>query len=418
MFSKENQKDILILGNGAVALSAIKTIRARDKRVNIAVASKENLPFYSPVILPYYIQGKLPKSKLFPLGFEFYEKHSVEIFFGKKIQKLVTKSKQVLLDDGSQLTYEKLIIGTGASPFIPPIKGIKNKGIFSLRTVNDADLILGHLLRRVAIIGAGPVGIGLAIALRKRGLEVIVLDQISVSQLLGGMVDIEIAKEIIKHLEEKGIEIVLNQNALHTEIYGNPVKGIKGDTLDIKCDTVILATGIKPNLDFINAQEISLGKKGGILVDDHMMTCCKDVYAGGDCVEAVNFITGIKESNPIWPNAIEQGRIGALNAIGIDIAYKGFIKENVVNLFDQCLFIAGEMQGERKCIEEKGKTTRMIIQDGVVKGCQILGFPEKYGIYIAMIKDRFQPDHIYPISRGERFLVPKYRERKRVAEAH
>ena len=128
-----------------------------------------------------------------------------------------------------------------------------------------------------------------------------------------------------------------------------------------------------PNVDFIRPQEISLGKSQGIMVDDHMMTSCPDVYAGGDCVEAINFMTGATENNPIWPNAIEQGRIAALNVLGIYIHYRGFIKENVLNLFDQFLFVAGEMQGERTCREEKGSTARMIIQDGTVQGWQILG---------------------------------------------
>jgi NADPH-dependent 2,4-dienoyl-CoA reductase/sulfur reductase-like enzyme len=406
---KSMKKEILILGNSGVALSAIRTIRRVDKKINVAVIAKENEPFYSPVLLPYYIQGKISKPDLCPLGFEFYEKNSVEIFCGEKVRKVSGRRKNVLLESGAQFDYEKLIIATGASSFVPPIKGIKNKGIFSLRTAEDADLILEHPGRRVVIVGAGAVGIGVAIALRKKGLEVAVLDQIDISQFLGGMVDLDIAKEIVKNLEENGIKIFLEQNALEMEFYGNPVQGIRGNRLDLACDTAILATGVKPNLAFIDPDEIFLGVKGGILVDERMMSSCPDVYAGGDCVEAVNSITGRRENNPIWPNAIEQGKIAALNLLGIRTAYRGFIKENVINLFDKVLFIAGEMQGEKKCYDERQKLFRIIFRNGVIRGCQILGPPEKYGIYIRMIKEGYETDPVSPLLGKGVFWVSKWR---------
>jgi len=403
------KKEILILGNSGVALSAIRTIRKIDKKINIAVISKEGEPFYSPVLLPYYIQGKIPKCSLYPFGFEFYEKNTVEILCGKKVQKVSGKSRKVLLENGSEFAYEKLIIATGASPFIPPIPGIKNRGIFGLRTVEDADLILGHLGRRVVIVGAGAVGIGIAVALRKKGLEVAILDQIDISQFLAGMVDLEIAQEIVKNLEENGIEVFLNQNALDMEFYGNPIQGIRGSGLNLKCDTAILATGVRPNLAFIDPHEISLGSKGGIVVDDRMMSSCPDVYAGGDCVEAVNFITGVKENNPIWPNAVEQGKIAALNLLGIPTVYRGFIKENVINLFDKVLFVAGEMRGEKKCCDERQKLSRIISQNGVIRGCQILGAPEKYGMYLRMIQDGYETDPLSPLFEKDFFWMSKWR---------
>lgn len=403
------KKEILILGNSGVALSAIRTIRKVDKKINVAVISREREPFYSPVLLPYYVQGKIPRSGLYPFGFDFYDKNGVEIFCGKRVEKVSGKSKSVLLENGSQFAFEKLIVATGASSFVPPIPGIGNAGIFSLRTVEDADMILDHGGRRVVIVGAGAVGIGVAIALRKKGLEVAILDQIDISQFLAGTVDLEVAQEIVKNLEENGIQIFLNRNAMEMEFYGDPIQGIRGSGLDLKCDTAILATGVKPNLAFIDPHEISLGTRGGIVVDDRMMSSCPEVYAGGDCVEAVNFITGVKENNPIWPNAVEQGKIAALNLLGIPAVYKGFIKKNVINLFDKAVFVAGEMRGEKKCCDERQKFSRIVSQNGVIRGCQILGEPEKYGMYLRMIQDGYETDPLSPRLEKGLFLMSKWR---------
>jgi len=379
---------ILILGKSAVALSAIKTIRARDRKTDISVVSKEEGPFYSPVLLPYYISGETAKKELFVVGEDFFDKNAIKTYFGKKIERLRAKDKIVILDDGMQIGYENLIIGTGASPYIPPIKGIENKGVFSLRTLKDADLILEHSGKQAVVLGAGAVAIGIAIALRKKRNEVSMIYRKALPYIIGGRVDLEIAKEVLCNLEKNGLQVFFEQDPMEMEIMGDPVQQVIGRGLELKCDTVIVATGVSPNSDFINPKEIFLGERGRIIVDDRMMTSAENAYAAGDCIEAINFVTGMRESSPIWPNAIEQGKVAALNTLGIKCRYQGFIKKNVINLFDNTLFIAGEMYGERKCFEDKRKTCRIITKDGTVIGCQLFGNPEKFGVYLGMIKKR------------------------------
>jgi NAD(P)H-nitrite reductase large subunit len=396
--------DILILGKSAVALSAIKTIRARDEKIDISVVSKEEGPFYSPVLLPYYISGEIAKKELFALGEDFFDKKAIKTYFSKKIERLRAKDKIVLLDDGMEIGYENLIIGTGASPYIPPIKGIENKGVFSLRTLKDADLILEHLGGQVVVLGAGAVAIGIAIALRKKGHEVSMIYRKGLPYIIGGRVDLEIAKEVLCNLEKNGVRVIFDQDPEEMEIFGDPVQGILGTNIELSCDTIIVATGVSPNSDFISPKEISLGERRRIIVDDRMMTSAKNAYAAGDCIEGINFVTGMRESSPIWPNAIEQGKVAALNALGIKCRYQGFIKKNVINLFDNTLFIAGEMYGERKCYEDNRKTCRIITKDGTVTGCQVLGNPEKFGVYLGMIKKRQAAEKLTIPIKGKRKL--------------
>lgn len=378
--------DILILGNGGAAISAVKTIRKVDKEITIGILAKEKEIFYSPVLLPYYVQGTIERDDLFVLGYKFYQKNSISLQLESNIRKLNAKDKQVTLGDGSRIIYDKLVIATGASPSMPDFKGIDNQGVFSLRTVEDSDNLLKHMRRKVVVIGAGAVAIGIAIALRKKGLDVHVLYRKTASHIIGGKLDMQFSKEIVSILERNGISFLFQQDPSGLEISGNPVKSVRGSGIDLACDTVVVATGVKPNTYFIDQEEISLGKKEGILVDDTMRTSAADVFAAGDCVETVNFVTGNFENNPIWPNAIEQGKIAGFSLLGIECHYKGFIKRNVINLFDQCLFMAGEAEGEVRCTESENSSCRFFLRDNVVVGCQSLGYPDKYGVYLRMIK--------------------------------
>lgn len=399
MENRKLETDILILGKGGVSLSAIRTIRAGEKEVRIAVVSKENGPFYSPVLLPYYLSGEIPRKTLFALGADFFERNSADTYFGRKLEIVRAKNKKVLLDDGAQISYEKLIIGTGASPSIPPIKGIKNKGVFSLRTLEDADLLLGHLRKRAVILGAGAAAIGIAIALHKRGIEVAVVYRRGLSSIIGGRVDIELAREVLRNLEQNGVQVFFNQYPIEMEVYGDPVRAVRGRDLELSCDTVVVATGGNPNADFINPEEIQIGIGGRIIVDDRMMTSDENVYAAGDCAEAINFVTGKMGNSPIWPNAIEQGKVAALNALGVECRYKGFINRNVINLFGKSLFIAGEISGDKRRYDEEGKRCCVTVKGKTVIGCQILGVSEDFGVYLGMIKKKHMIDKmIIPVT--------------------
>ena len=394
--------DVLIIGKSAVALSAIRTIRARDEKIGISVVSKEQGPFYSPVLLPYYISGKIAKKELFALGADFFDKNAIKTNFGKKVEKLKAKEKVVVLDDGKQIGYEKLIIGTGASPYIPPIKGIESKGVFSLRTLNDADLILEHLGKHAVVLGAGAVAIGIAVALRKRGNDVSIIYRKGLPHIIGGRADLEITEKVFSNLKQNGVRVVFDQDPTEMEILGDPVQGILGRKIELKSDTIIVAAGVRPNTQFINSNEICLGEKGRIIVDDRMMTSAENTFAAGDCIETINFVTGKRESSPIWPNAIEQGKVAALNVLGVKCRYQGFIKKNVVNLFHNELFLAGEVHGERECYEDTSKTCRFITKDGMVIGCQLLADPKNFGIYLGMIRKRCAVEKVGLPMKGRR----------------
>ena len=157
---------------------------------------------------------------------------------GRAVKRINTREKKVLLDDGYLVPYEKVIIGTGAFPFIPPIKGVQSRGVFSLRTLKDADSLLEHLPQKVVMIGAGAVAISIAIALRKGGADVSVVYRKDIAHIIGGRTDAEISKRVVKILEKNGIRFYFNQDPLKMQIYGDPVQGVRTKNLYFERDTI------------------------------------------------------------------------------------------------------------------------------------------------------------------------------------
>jgi len=244
--------------------------------MQISLVFKENVPYYSPAVLPYYVEGKISRQSLFPEGWDFYKENRIEIVAGKRVNTLIAKEKKVKLDDNSEIFYDKLLIATGASPFVPALDGINNKGVFVFRTLSDAENILRNLKTKVSIIGAGPAAIELAIALRRRGLKVTVIAR---SRVMRRLFDPDLSRIITKMLRENDVQVLTDQKIARIE--GNPVCGI--------------ATGVKPNTDFIKDSKIRKGESGGIIVNEKMQSSVNDIFAAGDCAEVVNCITGDKD---------------------------------------------------------------------------------------------------------------------------
>ena len=143
---------LVILGNGAAAISAVRTIRKKDKGMQISLVFKENVPYYSPAVLPYYVEGKISRQSLFPEGWDFYKENRIEIVAGKRVNTLIAKEKKVKLDDNSEIFYDKLFFATGAFPFLLALVGIMiklgNYFFFELKDINFEFLEASTILRK------------------------------------------------------------------------------------------------------------------------------------------------------------------------------------------------------------------------------------------------------------------------------
>ncbi|MFH1230263.1 MAG: FAD-dependent oxidoreductase [Planctomycetota bacterium] len=340
---------IIIIGSGAAGISAVQAIRQNDpdKEFNIILISSERELTYSPCALPYVISDGIPYKRLARLDKKFFKENKVQAFWGGSVCKIVPAKKSIALKNGKTFFYDKLLIATGSVPIKPPIPGIDKKGVFCVDTLSNTRRIKNYLRHekiissrgktsgKVAIIGAGFTGIETALALRKQGIEVIILEMLD--RILARMLDADFTNLVQQKISslpadngEKTIEFRLSTEVV--EIKGkDKVKSVvlkNGDNIPV--DMVIVSVGVKPNTWFLNGSEIKTNK--GILVDTGMQTSVADIYASGDVAETFDYITGEKTISAIWPNAVEQGKIAGLNMIGKETHYQGAYNINVLNL--------------------------------------------------------------------------------------
>lgn len=317
-------KKILIIGLGSGGFAASLAIRRTDPEALITVVEKRNYEMFSPCGLPFGIEGivslddlkfSLPEDKQTTklLG---YEARTIDV--ANKI--LITKNLKT--EEMTSIPYDSLIIATGARPFIPPIK-IQEKigsGVFVLHDIESAQKIINYakLSKRAVVVGAGPIGLEIALALHEKKLDVVVVEMLP--NALPRALDRDMAKLVEKSLEDNNIKLLTNKTV--KSIDGQPVESVLvGDEI-IKTDMVVLASGVKADLDIAINAGIHIGR-WGIKTNPRMETNIKDIYAVGDCIETVSLIDHRPTTMQLSSAAFRQGMVAGTNAAGGYDIYEG-----------------------------------------------------------------------------------------------
>lgn len=370
--------EIVIIGGGFAGTSALEMIMKTDSKAKVILISKEK--FYSPASLFAYVEGKVKKEDLFLRPSEYYTQQNVEAIFGRKAIRLDAANKRVYLDDGNEIGYDKLLIATGASPVMPRIPGIGNRGVLKFATLADAEELLTNIGRKTVIVGAGPNGLELAAALINRGVTVTVVEMMP--RVAPKAFGEEVAQLIVQHLTQNGVEVRLNERLI--EICGDPVQAVRTDKADIPCDSVVMTVGLKPNVDFIDEKAMKLGESGGIQVDRYLKAA-EDIYAAGDCAEGFDFL-GRRGLSLVIPTAIQMGRTAALNMMGTSLEYPGSITVNVITLFGLTFASVGVPDGETIKKQVGNKLQIYIRQDNRLVGAQFVGAAPEAALVASAIR--------------------------------
>ncbi|MCK5291497.1 MAG: NAD(P)/FAD-dependent oxidoreductase [Thermoplasmata archaeon] len=398
---------VVIIGTGGAGISAIRTIRSVDEKCKITAVSQEDQMPYSPCSLPHLIGGDIEKKNIYRVEKDFFKKNNVRALLGTKVSKIIPKDRTVLAD-GGKIKYDKLLIAAGSVPLRPPIPGIDTKGVFTLGNMADADEILKWVrkgAKKAIVLGAGFIGVECAIALRKLGLRVSVFEMLD--WVLPKMLDEDTSQEVQNVLEKEGIEFHLGQQV--SEITGNgKVNGVRAGKKNSLCDMVVLGIGVRPNTEFLKGSGIRVNH--GVVVDEHMRTSVKDMYAAGDIVEADDKIRGTKRVNAIWPNAIEQGRIAGYNISGQEKEYDGVESLNILDVYGIPVLSMGMTSFELKDFEiERSKTNRsfkkLLLKDGKIAGVQMVGAIRNSGYLLSLVKRGIEVDDIRDDLLEDRFVV-------------
>lgn len=362
----------IVIGNGLAGTMAAKTLRELDPAAEVVVFAEEKYPYYPRPNLIEYVAGRLPYERLFAFPSEWHVRQKIDVRLGTPVRRIHPASREVELDDEKREGYDVLLVANGASSFFPPIKGLDKKGVFALRTLDDAQAIIDHVRAhpRAAIIGGGLLGLEIARAVRSRGAEVEVVEFFD--RLLPRQLDAQGAAVLRGQIEGSGIKVRLG--VVTEEILGpEDARGIrlKGGA-EVGADTVIIAAGVRPNLDL--PRDAGLATDRGLVVDDRLQTSHPQVFAAGDGVQHRGKLYGI------IPASFDQARAAAYNILGQEKKYEGTTPSTtlkVVGLYVTSLGLANPdgpgYEEIRSIRQEEGIYKKIVLQDGVLVGAIWMG---------------------------------------------
>jgi NAD(P)H-nitrite reductase large subunit len=382
----------IVIGNGPAGVIAAETLRAARPSDDVTLVGDEPEPPYSRMAIPYLLAGDIGENGT-------HLRKSADHFNNLRIdlrrseaRSIDPSARTVRLSDGSTLPYDRLLLATGSSPADPPIPGINLPGVMTCWTLADARKIAASVKHgaRVLQLGAGFIGCIIMESMTARDTTLTVVEM--GDRVLPRMMPPNAAASIKRWCETKGVRILTRTKAVQIDRDANGlhVRLEDGETLDV--DVIISATGVRPNIRLLEGSGIAT--EIGILVDDHMRTNVPDVYAAGDCVEAIEFATGKRIVNAIQLNAADQARVAALNMAGRPTRFQGAMALNVLDTFGLISASFGQWQGVEGGDlvelndEENFRYLRLVFDDDRLIGATSLGLTEHVGVLRGLIQSR------------------------------
>ncbi len=383
---------IVIIGNSVAGINAVEAVREKDKISEIKVISDEQTRAYSHPLLPNFVVGDVSRAeeRFYYRERNFYEKHNVKTLLGRRAVKIFPKNKYVELDNEEKVDYDKLLIACGGKPFVPSMKGVELNGVHTLTNIKAADKLKADLpnIEHCVVVGGGLIGSKIAEKLAKKGVKVTLVELMR--RVLFPVLDDAGADYVHKELKNLGVKLVLEDSVV--ELKGD--KRVKEVVLSsgktIKANSVIVAVGVRPNLDFVADSDIEVNK--GIIVNDYMQTNIDTIFAAGDVVEAYDIVISQKRPIPILPLAARQGRVAGLNIIDSNVKYKGGFPTNSITIGNISFISMGIVDSDEfevLKIKKDGEYRKFLIHDDKLIGAILVGNIEKAGMFNWMIQNRF-----------------------------
>lgn len=395
----------VIIGGSAAGISAVEAIRSVDQISPIELFSGEGTPFYSRVLLSYYIAGAITKEELHFRPLEFFSENKVTAHLGQRVERVLPDSRSIRMEDGREYPFDRLLIATGSSPKILDIPGKDKKGVVVMRHIDHAQEIVNRLeqMKTACVLGGGLIGLRTGYALSVRGVKVKII--VKSSHVLSQMLDKESAEMIQGTMRQHGIDIRTGRDAV--EIVGK--ESVEGVILDdgerINCQLIVVGKGVEPNVGFISSTQIKV--REGIVADETMMTNLPDIYVAGDVAETFDLSTGRMGVNAIWPCAFEQGRVAGLNMAGKKVKYDGSFRMNSLDFYGLPVISMGITRIDGNAFQQVQRKTentyrKLVLRDGCIVGAILVGQVQKAGILTTLLKKRVNVSDYVPFLMGNR----------------
>lgn len=379
----------VIIGNSAAAVGCVEGIRQQDQKGEIVLISREPYHTYSRPLISYFLCGKTDEERMKYRPDHFYQQMGATALLGKTVVKVDPKKKMVILEDGEEISYGKLLVAAGSKPFVPEIPGLNRvERKFTFMSLEDAKALQAELSpkSRVLILGAGLIGLKCAEGIFERVACVQVVDL--AERILPSILDEKGAALVQAEMERKGVTFFLSTSVSSF----SEGKAVLTDGRELPFDLLVIAVGVRPNVELIRDAGGKVNR--GIVTDALCRTSFEDVFAAGDCTESRDITTGENRILALLPNAYMQGECAGLTMAGKETPYDKAIPMNAVGFFGYHVITAGSYDGEEYVEENRENYKKLITKEGLLKGYILIGDIQRAGIYTSLIRERVPLEQI------------------------
>ncbi len=335
------KRRLLVIGGVAAGPKAAAKARRCDPEMEIVIYQEEGEISYAGCGLPYYISGIVKgRDELISRTPGKFAQDEIEVRSRRRIEKIDIESRTLMgrdLESGEAFTdrFDKLVISTGARPIRPKIEGIELKSVFYLRSIFDADTIGQQMksddIKNVVIAGGGYIGLEMAESLIMLGKNVTIVEM--APQILT-LFDEDFANILRQYLEKKGVQILTSEGIKGLKGRDGKLSHVQTVSREIEADAVLMALGIRPQIELAKQSGLKIGETGAIWVNERMETSAEGIYAAGDCAETTHLVTGNKVWVPLGSTANKQGRVVGVNVCGGNAIFPGVMGTMVFKTFD------------------------------------------------------------------------------------
>jgi NAD(P)H-nitrite reductase large subunit len=419
----------LIIGNSVAAMGAIDGIREHDARSLITVVAKEPEHTYSRPLISYLLSGKVDESRMFFRPTDFYEKNNIKALLGVEATSIDTEKRIVKTSDGGSLGFGKLLIATGGRPILPEdIKGMpkgparEKQGVFTFTTWNDArkikDYIERNSVKKAVVVGGGLIGLKSTEALMGLSIKITVVELMDC--ILSATFDKTASDLATKLLEKAGVKVLCGTTIEKINKQGPRIKSVTmKDGTKEHCDMLVFAIGVLPEKSIAEGTEIEIDR--GILVDQNMRTPVRGIYAAGDVAQALDLLSGMKRTIPIFPNAYRQGYIAGCNMAGKKRAYEGGMAMNSIDICGVPTISVGITAPDDKDYEvisaldvSASTYKKLVLRDDKIIGAIFIREIDRAGIITGLIRNKISVSEFKDLLLTEEFglisLPEQYRK--------
>lgn len=382
--------DHLIIGGGVAGTTAAETIRSRATDATVAIVGAEPHLLYSRVLLPHVIRGKSTEQKAFLRTSAQYDEKGITLLNGRAVVGIDGRHRVARMDDGSEITFGKLLIATGGTPRQLECPGGHDESVLSFQTIEDARKILAASHGSAVTVGGGFIALEFIMSFAHLGAPVTAI--LRGDGFFSRVLDKASSRMLATHMEGNGVTLVRRAEVKAIERRGLSRAVHLSTGVEINTEAVGVGVGLVPNIAFLKGSGVETAQ--GVIVDSRLRASVDGVYAAGDVAEFADELTGERRMVGNWTNALLQGKFAGMQMTGSDEPFRAVTSYAITCFGLSVMFLgATDLMPESRIVRESdGSTVQFFIRRGAVVAATCVGPFSERAIAMKMIERRFVPD--------------------------